>query len=429
MVMSLEHCEGRRVRACWDGTELFSYTYVPPEPQLESPRPYFHPVRTLKGDLVTLYRPHDHVWHKGIAWSLPNVGPENFWGGPTYRRGDAYLQLDNNGAMRPTTASIFVAIVEGAGGSGEGRWAEGGAARVDERLSWVTAVKGAGGKRGGEVGGGWGDLGRRAPAGRRRSVAGHVGVDARVRDHHAQREQVPDAVGSPTTEGRENAGYGGLLWRGPRSFTNGRVITPDGEGTGDAEFMGWRGPWLAFAGTTATGVPRPWCSGTRRPTSASPASGSCAFPCTRACAPRRSSARNTRWPPDRRSPCATTSSSPTVTWTHPRMRRACRPRGGARPACGGGGSDTMTADPPIAAEGRGSAPADARTDYAERARGGTPEAGPVPPEVAFPGRDRGHHARRLRLGRAGRTARRLGARSSRVDGRLRGHRRRRRLQR
>jgi hypothetical protein len=53
-------------------------------------------------------------------------------------------------------------------------------------------------------------------------------------------------IGSPTTEGRPSAGYGGLFWRGPRSFTGGRVVTPDGEG-GD-EYMGWRGPWLAFAG-------------------------------------------------------------------------------------------------------------------------------------------------------------------------------------
>jgi hypothetical protein len=54
------------------------------------------------------------------------------------------------------------------------------------------------------------------------------------------------SLGSPTTEGRDNAGYGGLFWRGPRSFTGGRVVTPDGEG-GD-EYMGWSGPWMAFAG-------------------------------------------------------------------------------------------------------------------------------------------------------------------------------------
>ena len=42
--------------------------------------------------------------------------------------------------------------------------------------------------------------------------------------------------GSPTTEGRPNAGYGGLFWRGPRSFTGGTVVTADG--TGGDELMG-----------------------------------------------------------------------------------------------------------------------------------------------------------------------------------------------
>jgi hypothetical protein len=58
------------------------------------------------------------------------------------------------------------------------------------------------------------------------------------------------AIGSPTTEGRENAGYGGLFWRGPAAFTGGRVLTP--AGAGGNELMGWRGPWLAFATPVAT---------------------------------------------------------------------------------------------------------------------------------------------------------------------------------
>src|SRR5690606_4112217 len=85
---------------------LVRYVYAPIEPQVESPRPYFHPVHTLDGQLVTLYRPHDHVWHKGIAWSLPNVERlgeppehENFWGGVTYLRDLGYQQLPNNGSM------------------------------------------------------------------------------------------------------------------------------------------------------------------------------------------------------------------------------------------------------------------------------------------------------------------------------------------
>ena len=55
------------------------------------------------------------------------------------------------------------------------------------------------------------------------------------------------SLGSPTTEGRDNAGYGGLFWRGPAGFAGGRVLTAAGDGV-----MGGRGPWLAFATPAAT---------------------------------------------------------------------------------------------------------------------------------------------------------------------------------
>lgn len=62
----------------------------------------------------------------------------------------------------------------------------------------------------------------------------------------------PLVFGSPTTAGREMAGYTGLQWRGPRDFTGGTVFAP---GTGylrggeAAELMGTpavEAPWLAF---------------------------------------------------------------------------------------------------------------------------------------------------------------------------------------
>lgn len=232
MVMSLAHGQDGWVSAGWRGTELFRYIYLAQEPVLESPRPYFHPVRTLGGDLVSLYRPHDHVWHKGIAWSLCNVGPANFWGGPTYLRDGGYRQLANNGRMRHDGFTILDVDDQ--------------VLRIDERLSWVTQQ--------GETliveqrrirvsvlpGGARGGLGGSSPRGEHsawrlsfatamRNVAGRL-----IR------------IGSPTTEGRENAGYSGLFWRGPRSFSGGTVLTPDGPGGG--ELMGWRGPWLGYTG-------------------------------------------------------------------------------------------------------------------------------------------------------------------------------------
>src|SRR5262249_27996208 len=50
--------------------------------------------------------------------------------------------------------------------------------------------------------------------------------------------------GSPTTHGREMAGYSGLFWRGPRAFTDGLIIAADGQG--GPEMMGRPARWLAY---------------------------------------------------------------------------------------------------------------------------------------------------------------------------------------
>jgi Methane oxygenase PmoA len=221
MLMSLQYGD-TEVIARWEGRELFRYVHRPGDPQLESPRPYFHPVRTLRGDIVTGYRPSDHVWHKGIALSLPHVGAENFWGGPTFRAG-RYIQLPNDGAM---VHEDFAGV---AWKPGDGRR---GIVRLTERLRWVTES--------GEV-----------PVTERRRMAAAVWPDddAWVLGFETTLTNARggDIVfGSPTTEGRPNAGYGGLFWRGPGSFTGGTVVTTAGLG-GD-ELMGSRGPWLGFAG-------------------------------------------------------------------------------------------------------------------------------------------------------------------------------------
>src|SRR5436305_14481203 len=64
-----------------------------------SPRPYLHPVRTLAGTPVTDALPADHPWHLGISVALQDVDGWNFWGGPTYVRGQGYLWRDNHGRV------------------------------------------------------------------------------------------------------------------------------------------------------------------------------------------------------------------------------------------------------------------------------------------------------------------------------------------
>ena len=202
--------------------QIARYTYRPADDQYESPRPFFHPLTTLDGDEVTISRPWDHVWHKGLSWALPNVGEHNFWGGATYTRATGYANLDNNGAMKHRA---FTAIDD----SGAGITAS-------EVLHWS------------------GQDGRPVIAEQRRfnirlldvpgrSAAGWV-LLFETEMHNISGAEI--GIGSPTTEGRDNAGYGGLFWRGPRSFTGGEFRS--GQGTGGDELMGSRSPWIAFTG-------------------------------------------------------------------------------------------------------------------------------------------------------------------------------------
>lgn len=219
--------DGSAVRFSHGGVEIARYVHRPGDVQLESPRPYLHPVRTLGGELVTLLRPHDHVWHKGISWSLPHVGAHNFWGGPTYVRDQGYEQLANNGAMVHET---FAAPWPG-GGSASGSGSDAGS-RVDEELRWETQ-----------------DAGDVVVREHRHVGARVLDEQAWVLDFRSEMTNVCDVelpLGSPTTHGRPNAGYGGLFWRGPRAWTDATLLAPAIAG-GD-ELRGQRAPWMGCSG-------------------------------------------------------------------------------------------------------------------------------------------------------------------------------------
>ena len=208
-----------RVRFTAGDAVLAEYVHHPTDVQLESPRPYLSPIRTLGGELVSLFRPHDHVWHKGIAWSLPVVGDENFWGGPTFVAGEGYVQMPNNGTQRHRGFEIEADVADGA------------SARLVESLDWVTEAD-------------------ETVFDELRTIVARVLDDAawllafETRMTNVSGRPIP--IGSPTTRGRENAGYGGLFWRGPRSFTGGTLLAP-GVAGGD-ELRGTRAPWMGFSG-------------------------------------------------------------------------------------------------------------------------------------------------------------------------------------
>ena len=210
-------------------TELVRYVYQPTDVQLESPRPYFHPIRTVGGDVVSLFRPHDHVWHKGIAWSLPNVGPHNFWGGPTFVKDEGYVQLDNDGSM----------VHEGF----TSQQADDDGVSVTQSLAWFTQ---AGERVVTEVRSFSVTLAEPSET----TTADPADPAAWVLTFSSTLTNVSGGdlpIGSPTTNGRDNAGYGGLFWRGPRSFTGGTILAPDF--AGGEEIRGQRAPWMGFTGT------------------------------------------------------------------------------------------------------------------------------------------------------------------------------------
>ncbi|GLV59164.1 hypothetical protein KDH_59920 [Dictyobacter sp. S3.2.2.5] len=219
METTLTHTLNDAIEVAYQGQTLFKYVYKSKNPAREAPRPYFHPLRTLAGNELSLFRPHDHLWHIGLTMCIANIEGENFWGGPTYtREKQGYVQLANNGHIDHLG------------------WQEinnDGQVRCREQLQWVTQA--------GEV---WLKEERQIVVSEINPEAGYWSLDLAFRlTNVAQR---PLNFGSPTTEGRPDAGYGSLFWRGPRSFLHGNIIGPDGlEGP---ESMGKRAPWLALSG-------------------------------------------------------------------------------------------------------------------------------------------------------------------------------------
>lgn len=223
MSLRVTHAHGADITVSVAGVPIARYVYAPDPEAFEGPKPYLHPVRTLAGAVVTGYRPHDHRWHKGLQLTATDVSGHNLWGGNTYVPDRGYQRLDNVGAMRPDGE---VAVVAGDS-----------QVRVEHDLTWTTAA------------------GDRLCTERRSLVFGDVDEAAGAWTltwacviTNAAAE--PLVFASPTTHGRPNAGYTGLFWRGPRSFTGGRVIGPGGEADADV-FRGTAGadaPWLAFVG-------------------------------------------------------------------------------------------------------------------------------------------------------------------------------------
>ena len=194
------------------GRPVGRYVIRPELPARLAPRPYLHPVTTLAGTAVTELGPADHAHHLGVGVAVPDVEGHNFWGGRTFVRDRGPTELDNHGAQRHTAFQLL---------DPDG---------FVEELRWVAAGS---------------ELLRE-----RRTVAA-TGLDhqAWALDLTFSLTNVTQgllSLGSPATNGRPGAAYGGFFWRARKEPRAPEVFTADREG--EAETHGAHADWLALAG-------------------------------------------------------------------------------------------------------------------------------------------------------------------------------------
>ncbi|MEV1064971.1 PmoA family protein [Streptomyces sp. NPDC050263] len=213
------------------GRPVGRYATRPELPARLSPRPYLHPVTTLAGTAVTELSPADHSHHLGVGVAVPDVEGHNFWGGRTYVRDQGPTELDNHGAQRH--------------GSFQLRDPDG----FVEELRWVAS-------------------GTELLRERRTVAATELTDTAWALDFTFSLTNVtsdPLSIGSPATNGRPGAAYGGFFWRARKEDAAPDVFTAGAEG--EASVHGTCADWLAlagvgwtlvFAGATDTTRRDPW---------------------------------------------------------------------------------------------------------------------------------------------------------------------------
>ncbi|MDT9686944.1 PmoA family protein [Streptomyces sp. P9(2023)] len=197
---------------CCAGRTVARYVLHPELAPGHAPRPYLHPVRTLAGIAVTEELSADHPHHLGAGVAVPDVAGFNFWGGRTFVRGLGPTVLSNHGVQRH-----------------EGFLSQQPDGFVAE-LAWVACD--------------------RVLLRERRTVTATALDDtAWALDLSFSLTNVSGAelsFGSPATNGRAGAAYGGFFWRAPRSEAVPEVFGPDADG--ESSVHGARADWVALAG-------------------------------------------------------------------------------------------------------------------------------------------------------------------------------------
>lgn len=181
-----------------------------------SPRPYFHPVSTQSGVVVSAHHAADHDWHLGLGFAVQDVDGVNFWGGRTYVAERGYVPLDDHGQI---TGEPPEALPDGFRQQLEWHGPRGRSILSETRtVSWRSVDERS-----------W-----------------ELELDVMLRTTGG----ADVTLGSPGSKGRVGAGYGGLFWRLP-ACENVRITTADAEG--EDAVNGSRSAWIAWSGRFSAG--------------------------------------------------------------------------------------------------------------------------------------------------------------------------------
>lgn len=164
--------------------QVATYVTDPPLDLRLAPRPYLHPVRTLRGTVVTDALCFDHPWHLGASLTMADVNGHNLWGGRTFVRDQGYVWLDDHGRIRH---SAWLPASSPASGFAEQlSWCDGDGKELLREQRAITAT-----------------------------TATH-GWELAFSYALTTPRQTEVTLGSPATHGRTGgAGYGGFFWRFP----------------------------------------------------------------------------------------------------------------------------------------------------------------------------------------------------------------------
>ena len=78
--MRVIHELGRYIAVEKEGVERVRYNYqLDGDPLPSAPKPFFHPICTPLGGVMTVESPLDHSWHRGVWFTWKYVNKVNYW--------------------------------------------------------------------------------------------------------------------------------------------------------------------------------------------------------------------------------------------------------------------------------------------------------------------------------------------------------------